>query len=117
MGLSYSAATCTFLDQGYVNSGVSEAYAYLYYCHTVTDFYYELNGTLYDSSCDDDRAAYLDVYYWVNGSAPAVRANGCGARTPFSFKARMVPPKSLQIRTRACDIRCSSSARDTLYFF
>lgn len=110
-----SAATCNFLDQGYVHSGVSEAYAYLYYCYTATDSYYQLNGSLYDRSCDN-RAAYLDVYYWVNDSAPAVRANGCGARTPFDFRARMIPYYSLDIRTRACNTTCSSSDWDTLYF-
>ena len=104
-----AADYCEHRDSGWVDSGVSYAEMSIYWC---LGHRWEFRGTLYDTSCDD-RTAYLDIYP-ADGAWWGIHASGCGASTPFTISTYMILGYETDMRTRACNTRCSSSDWDTL---
>jgi hypothetical protein len=106
------AASCTWLDSTYINSGVSEAYGALYRCTDTVNTWYTVSGTLYDTACDN-RTAYLDLH--AEGQGGTTRSvGGCLASTSYAASWSS-PVYGVKLRTRACNSTCSSSASDWLY--
>jgi hypothetical protein len=107
-----SAASCTWLDYAYVDSGVSSASGDLYRCTDGGSTWYTVNGRLYDNSCDN-RTAYLDLH--AEGQGGTTRSvSGCGNSVPYSASWPS-PVYGVKLRTRACNTTCSSQDDEWMY--
>lgn len=105
------AAACSYRDDIYLNSGVTEAWASLWHCGS----HYEVDGMVCDTS-DDGRTAFLDLRKNGESGSPSqrVQASGpgtCGSAT-FTFP---LDTSRVWARTRACATSCSSQASGYLY--
>lgn len=106
------AASCTWLDYAYVDSGVSAAYGDLYRCSDSYSTWYTVNGRLYDTSCDN-RTAYLDLH--AEGQGGTTRSDSvCNTSVPYSASWPS-PVYGVKLRTRACNTTCSSQDDEWMY--
>lgn len=106
-----SAATCTYQDGTYVDSGVSSATATLYKCTDGSSTWFTVNGRLWDDNCGDGRRAYLDLH--AEGQGGKTHSVECGS-IPYA-SSWPAPVYGVKARTRACNWTCSSQDDDWMY--
>ena len=106
-----SAATCTWQDYAYVDSGVSSATVDLYKCTDGWSTWFTAKGRLWDDHCGDCRRAYLDLH--AEGQGGATHSVNCGS-IPYA-SSWPAPVYGVKARTRACNLTCSSQDDEWLY--
>jgi hypothetical protein len=106
------AATCTWLDSTWVDSGVSSASGNLYRCSDGASTWYTVSGRLWDDACDD-RTAYLDLHAEGQGGTTK-SVSGCGNSREYAASWPS-PVFGVWLRTRACNVTCSDDDDDWLY--
>ncbi len=108
-----AAVRCWHRDSDTADSGVSRVTASLYYCEEYSSSWFEVRGTLYDTSCDD-RTAYVGLTRTPGGDGATYSVSGCGKSGGFT-KFFGVPVSNVHLMTRACNLTCSSKATMFLY--